>query len=207
MSVSTSAHASTWREEKHEHAKDVARALRARCLERNIDSIFELDEFTDEALFTQLGESLLGAKRASPGEIVQAQRPLQKHREARVRCDVRGRSRVEERQRRVGVAAKVAADANVPETSTRRHDDGVRALEGATSSVRGRDNVCGSPCGVFCRWNIALRRLRESFPRARETGDEGRRRVSVRDAVDRDARTRRDRRRRSKRRKNRLKRE
>ena len=191
MSVSTSAHASTWREEKHEHAKDVARALRARCLERNIDSIFELDEFTDEALFTQLGESL----------------PLQRHREARVRCDVRGRSRVEERQRRVGVAAKVAADANVPETSTRRHDDGVRALEGATSSVRGRDNVCGSPCGVFCRWNIALRRLRESFPRARETGDEGRRRVSVRDAVDRDARTRRDRRRRSKRRKNRLKRE
>ena len=59
MSVSTSAHASTWREEKHEHAKDVARALRTRCLERNIDSIFELDEFTDEALFAQLGESLL----------------------------------------------------------------------------------------------------------------------------------------------------
>lgn len=68
MSVSTSAHASTWREEKHEHAKDVARALRARCLERNIDSIFELDEFTDEALFTQLGESLLGASGRVPAK-------------------------------------------------------------------------------------------------------------------------------------------
>ena len=196
MSVSTSAHASTWREEKHEHAKDVARALRARCLERNIDSIFELDEFTDEALFTQLGESLLGAKRASPGEIVQAQQPtsgsIVRHEYDAMYGDVReSKSDSEE----LASPRKSPPTANVPETSTRRHDDGVRALDGATSSVRGRDNVCGSPCGVFRRWDIALRRLRESFPRARETGAEGRRRVSVRDAVDRDARTRRDRRR------------
>jgi len=68
MSVSTSAHASTWREEKHEHAKDVARALRARCLERNIDSIFELDEFADDELFSTLGESLLRASGRVPAK-------------------------------------------------------------------------------------------------------------------------------------------
>jgi hypothetical protein len=66
-SMSISTHGS-WREQKREHARDVAKTLRARCLERNIESIGELDEFTDDALFAQLGESLLGVSGLVPAK-------------------------------------------------------------------------------------------------------------------------------------------